>query len=148
MTLLSHGYVVIAPNVRGSTGYGADFEPANYKDLGGNDLKDEIAGIDFLKATGFVDPKRVGIWGPSYGGFMALMAIGKMPDLWAAAVDEYGILDWNSMYQRNTGGHQLLEGFMGDPTMMQLTCSLKSLPVESGVLSYIERGAEDEEESL
>ena len=63
--LASRGFVVIAPNVRGSTGYGMEFQNANVKDLGGGDLKDEIAGVDFLKAIGFIDPKRVGIWGGS-----------------------------------------------------------------------------------
>ena len=92
--LASRGFVVIAPNVRGSTGYGMEFQNANIKDLGGGDLKDEIAGVDFLKATGFIDPKRVGIWGGSYGGYMTLMAIGKTPGVWSAAVDEYGILNW------------------------------------------------------
>jgi dipeptidyl aminopeptidase/acylaminoacyl peptidase len=75
--LASRGFVVIAPNVRGSTGYGMEFQNANFKDLGGGDLKDEIAGVDFLKTTGFIDPKRVGIWGGSYGGYMALMAIAR-----------------------------------------------------------------------
>src|SRR5437899_1009738 len=95
--LASRGYVCIAPNPRGSTGYGLDFQKANFQDLGGGDLKDEIAGVDFLKATGFVDPKKVGIYGGSYGGFMTLMAIGKTPDIWAGAVDEYGIISWSTM---------------------------------------------------
>ncbi|WP_433967029.1 S9 family peptidase [Tunturiibacter gelidiferens] len=114
--LVSRGYVVIAPNVRGSTGYGMEFQKANYKDLGGADLKDEIAGVDFLKATGFVDTHKVGIWGGSYGGFMTLMAIGKNPDLWAAAVDEYGILDWYTMLQHEDARLQEYEKtLLGDP---------------------------------
>ena len=60
MLLVSRGYVVIAPNVRGSTGYGMEFQNANVKDLGGADLKDEIAGVDFLKATGLWTRRR---WG-------------------------------------------------------------------------------------
>lgn len=95
--LTSRGYICIAPNPRGSTGYGVDFQKANFQDLGGGDLKDEIAGVDFLKATGYVDPKKIGIYGGSYGGFMTLMAIGKTPDIWAAAVDKYGIINWSSM---------------------------------------------------
>jgi dipeptidyl aminopeptidase/acylaminoacyl peptidase len=47
--LASRGFVVIAPNVRGSTGYGMEFQNANIRDLGGGDLKDEIAGVDFLR---------------------------------------------------------------------------------------------------
>jgi dipeptidyl aminopeptidase/acylaminoacyl peptidase len=114
--LASRGFVVIAPNVRGSTGYGMEFQNANIKDLGGGDLKDEIAGVDFLKATGFIDPKRVGIWGGSYGGYMTLMAIGKTPGVWSAAVDEYGILNWLSMLQHEDPRLQEYEkSLLGDP---------------------------------
>ncbi len=97
--LASRGYVCIAPNVRGSTGYGMEFQKANYKDLGGGDLKDEVYARQFLIDTGYVDPRKVGITGGSYGGFMTLMAIGKTPDLWAAAVEEYGIINWFTMLQ-------------------------------------------------
>ena len=114
--LASRGFVVIAPNVRGSTGYGMEFQNANIRDLGGADLKDEIAGVDFLKATGFIDPKRVGIWGGSYGGYMTLMAIGKAPEIWSAAVDEYGILNWLSMLEHEDPRHQEYEkSLLGDP---------------------------------
>jgi dipeptidyl aminopeptidase/acylaminoacyl peptidase len=116
LLLASRGFVVIAPNVRGSTGYGMEFQNANFKDLGGGDLKDEIAGVDFLKATGFVDPKKIGIWGGSYGGFMTLMAIGKTPDVWSAAVDEYGILNWYTMLQHEDPYLQEYEKtLLGDP---------------------------------
>jgi dipeptidyl aminopeptidase/acylaminoacyl peptidase len=114
--LASRGFVVIAPNVRGSTGYGMEFQNANIKDLGGGDLKDEIAGVDFLKATGFIDAKRVGLWGGSYGGYMTLMAIGKTPSVWSAAVDEYGILNWLTMLQHEDPFLQEYEkSLLGDP---------------------------------
>ncbi len=116
--LASRGFVVIAPNVRGSTGYGMEFQNANIKDLGGADLKDEVAGVEFLKATGFVDAKRVGIWGGSYGGYMTLMAVGKTPELWSAAVDEYGILNWLTMLQHEDPRLQEYEkSLLGDPEM-------------------------------
>jgi dipeptidyl aminopeptidase/acylaminoacyl peptidase len=114
--LASRGFVVIAPNVRGSTGYGMEFQNANIKDLGGGDLKDEIAGVDFLEATGFIDPKRIGIWGGSYGGYMALMAIGKTPSVWSAAVDEYGILNWLTTFQHADPFLQEYDkSLLGDP---------------------------------
>lgn len=97
--LASRGYFVIAPNFRGSTGYGEAFQTANFKDLGGGDLKDVLASKDFLVASGYVDPARVGITGGSYGGFMTLMAIGKAPDAFAAAVQSYGIINWRTMYR-------------------------------------------------
>jgi len=95
----SRGYVVIQPNFRGSTGYGRAFQEANFKDLGGGDLKDTVAAKAFLVATGYVDPKRVGIFGGSYGGFMTLMAIGRAPDEFAAAVQWFGIINWRTMYR-------------------------------------------------
>ncbi|OYY91491.1 MAG: S9 family peptidase [Sphingomonas sp. 28-66-16] len=97
--LASRGYITIQPNFRGSTGYGKAFQAANFKDLGGGDLKDVIAAKQFLVASGYVDPKRVGIFGGSYGGFMTLMAIGRAPDEFAAAVQWFGIINWRTMYR-------------------------------------------------
>jgi dipeptidyl aminopeptidase/acylaminoacyl peptidase len=114
--LVSRGYICIAPNPRGSTGYGLEFQKANFQDLGGGDLKDEIAGVEFLKATGYVDPKKIGITGGSYGGFMTLMAIGKAPDLWAAAVEAYGIINWSTMLKSSDPSlNEYLKGLLGSP---------------------------------
>jgi dipeptidyl aminopeptidase/acylaminoacyl peptidase len=116
IALVSRGYVVIAPNVRGSTGYGMDFQNGNVKDLGGGDLEDEVAGANFMVATGYVDGKKIGITGGSYGGFMTLMAIGKKPDLWAAAVEQYGIINWYTMLQHEDPFLQEYEkSLLGDP---------------------------------
>jgi dipeptidyl aminopeptidase/acylaminoacyl peptidase len=114
--LVSRGYICIAPNPRGSTGYGLDFQKANFQDLGGGDLKDEIAGVEFLKATGYVDPKKIGITGGSYGGFMTLMAIGRVPEIWGAAVEEYGIINWSSMLKSSDPSlNEYLKALLGDP---------------------------------
>jgi dipeptidyl aminopeptidase/acylaminoacyl peptidase len=116
IALVSRGYIVVAPNVRGSTGYGADFERANYQDLGGGDLQDEVYAVKFMKETGYVDTKKIGITGGSYGGFMTLMAIGKAPDVWAAAVEEYGIIDWYTMLKHSDPYLQEYEkSLLGDP---------------------------------
>ena len=114
--LTSRGYICIAPNPRGSTGYGLDFQKANFQDLGGGDLKDEVAAVDFLKATGYVDPKKIGITGGSYGGFMTLMAIGKTSDIWAAAVEEYGIISWLTMVKSSDPSlTEYLKALLGNP---------------------------------
>jgi dipeptidyl aminopeptidase/acylaminoacyl peptidase len=116
IALVSRGYTVIAPNVRGSTGYGMDFQKANVKDLGGGDLEDEVFAAKFLTATGFVDEKKMGIIGGSYGGYMTLMAIGKKPDLWAAAVEQYGIINWLTMLEHEDPYLQEYEkSLLGDP---------------------------------
>jgi dipeptidyl aminopeptidase/acylaminoacyl peptidase len=120
--LASRGYVVIAPNPRGSTGYGHAFEAANYKDLGGGDLTDEIYGAKFLEATGYVDAKKIGMTGGSYGGYMTLMALGKTPDLWAAGVEMYGIIDWFSMYENGSPPlRQYQIDLLGDPVKDKAT---------------------------
>jgi dipeptidyl aminopeptidase/acylaminoacyl peptidase len=77
LAFASRGYVALAPNPRGSTGYGKAFEDANRKDLGGGDLEDEVAGAKFLADTGYVDARRIGVTGGSYGGYMTLMAVSK-----------------------------------------------------------------------
>jgi dipeptidyl aminopeptidase/acylaminoacyl peptidase len=116
IALVSRGYTVIAPNVRGSTGYGMTFQHMNYQDLGGGDLQDEVYAAKFLAATGYVDAKRIGITGGSYGGYMTLMAIGKTPDVWAAAVEQYGIVDWYTMLQHEDPRLQEYEkSLLGDP---------------------------------
>ncbi len=118
VALASRGYVCIAPNVRGSTGYGMAFQKANFKDLGGGDLQDEVYAARFLAATGFVDARKIGITGGSYGGYMAMMAIGKTPDVWAAAVELFGITDW------------LTEQAHEEPTLQQYDQSLLGDPVK------------------
>lgn len=113
---VSRGYVCIEPNVRGSTGYGMEFQKANYKDLGGGDLQDEVHAARFLQATGYVDPKKIGITGGSYGGFMALMAMGRTPDVWAAGVEMYGIINWMTMLEHEDPMlQQYEESLLGDP---------------------------------
>lgn len=105
--LASRGYTCIAPNFRGSTGYGIEFQKANLHDLGGGDLQDLVYAAKFLKATGYVDPKKIGIAGHSYGGYMTLIAIGKTPDCWAAGVDMSGI--------SNPVANQAWRSLLGDP---------------------------------
>lgn len=130
--LASRGYACIAPNVRGSTGYGMAFQMANHQDLGGKDLDDEVAAAKFLVATGYVDAKRVGITGGSYGGFMTLMAVGKTPDVWAAGVEQYGIINWMTMLEHEDPSLQMYEkSLLGDPdkdrTVYEATSPIKYL---------------------
>ena len=73
--LAAHGFVVLSPNVRGSTGYGYDFTVVNRFDWGGGDFKDVMAGADWLVKKGIADPTRIGIGGWSYGGYMAAWAV-------------------------------------------------------------------------
>jgi dipeptidyl aminopeptidase/acylaminoacyl peptidase len=88
--LLNQGIGVLAPNVRGSTGYGKTYQKLIHRDFGGNDLKDFDAATKFLQSLPWVDPKRLGVFGGSYGGFATLSCVSRLPDYWAAAVDIVG----------------------------------------------------------
>ena len=124
---VSRGYVCIAPNVRGSTGYGIEFQKANYKDLGGGDLQDEVFAAKFLEATGYVNSKKIGITGGSYGGFMTLMAMGRTPDVWAAGVELFGIINWMTMLQHSDPMLQEYEkSLLGDPVRDRTTYDASS----------------------
>jgi dipeptidyl aminopeptidase/acylaminoacyl peptidase len=114
--LVSRGYIVLMPNPRGSTGYGIDFQQANYQDLGGGDLKDELYGLDWLLATGYVDSRKVGVAGGSYGGFMTLMLAAREPARFAAAVDLFGPLDWYTMLEHSDPFlREYVRHLLGDP---------------------------------
>ena len=71
--LVNQGYFVIAPNYRGSTGYGQEFMDANRFDMGGGDLEDILAAADWIGKTGYVDPKKLIVMGGSYGGYLTMM---------------------------------------------------------------------------
>lgn len=96
---VSNGFVVIEPNFRGSTGYGRKFLRMSDRDLGGGDLMDTVAATKYLKDSGLADPNKIGIYGISYGGYMALLALTKYPDVWAAGVTIVGFFDWITEYE-------------------------------------------------
>jgi dipeptidyl aminopeptidase/acylaminoacyl peptidase len=92
--IVNQGYMVIAPNYRGSTGYGKAFEDANLFDMGGGDLQDVLSAADFLKGTGYPDPKKLIAMGASYGGYLTMMAVTKAPDVWSAGVPIVPFVNW------------------------------------------------------
>jgi dipeptidyl aminopeptidase/acylaminoacyl peptidase len=84
--LLSRGLGVIAPNIHGSTGYGSAFSEKIYRDWGGIDLADMACVHAYVRDQDWVDPARIGLYGASYGGFMVLSCVTRLPELdWAAA---------------------------------------------------------------
>ena len=92
--MANQGYLVIAPNYRGSTGYGKEFQHANLFDMGGGDLQDVLAAADWIKQTGYVDPKKLILMGGSYGGYMTMMGVTKAPEVWAAGVPIVPFVNW------------------------------------------------------
>lgn len=114
--IVNQGYMVIAPNYRGSTGYGKAFEDANLFDMGGGDLQDVLAAVDFLKQTGYPDPKKIIAMGGSYGGYMTMMAVTKAPDIWAAGVPIVPFVNWFTEIENEDPVLQQSDlATMGDP---------------------------------
>jgi dipeptidyl aminopeptidase/acylaminoacyl peptidase len=97
--LLQKGYVVIAPDYRGSIGYGRDWREGVYMDVGGKDAKDAWMAANYLKTLNYVDTDRVGVWGLSYGGFFTLIAVTDQPKLFRAGVDVAGVVDYAMYYE-------------------------------------------------
>ncbi|HEX8847038.1 MAG TPA: S9 family peptidase [Pyrinomonadaceae bacterium] len=102
---LSRGYAILAPNVRGSTGYGKTYTHLDDVRKREDSVKDLAAAVEWLKTAGGADPRRIAVMGGSYGGYMTLAAITLYPDLWAAAVDTVGIANFESFLQ-NTSGYR------------------------------------------
>jgi len=90
------GYVVWSLDNRGSVGRGHGFETPIYHRLGEIELEDQKTGVDRLVAMGFVDPKRIGIYGWSYGGFMTLNALLNAPDLFRCGIAGAPVTSWQN----------------------------------------------------
>ena len=114
--MVNQGYIVIAPNYRGSTGYGKEFQQANLFDMGGGDLQDVLAAADWIKQTGYVDPKKLILMGGSYGGYMTMMGVTKAPDVWAAGVPIVPFVNWFTEIENEDPVLQQSDlATMGDP---------------------------------
>ncbi|MDQ3089159.1 MAG: S9 family peptidase, partial [Acidobacteriota bacterium] len=101
---LSRGYAVLATNVRGSTGYGKTFTHLDDVHKREDSVKDLAYSVDWLKANG-ADSKRIAVMGGSYGGYMTMAAITLYPDLFSAAVNTVGIVNWET-FLKNTSGYR------------------------------------------
>jgi dipeptidyl aminopeptidase/acylaminoacyl peptidase len=89
--LLHHGIAIMAPNIRGSSGYGNAYQEAIYRDWGGVDLDDIYDGVTYLHEQSWVDRDRIGAMGYSYGAFLTLSCLARLPELnWAAGVSVCG----------------------------------------------------------
>ncbi len=110
----AHGYAVLAPNPRGSTGYGSKFETANVADWGGKDFGDIMAGVDSMIAKGVADPDKLVVMGGSYGGFMTFWTI-TQTNRFKAAIGHAGISDWYSFYGQSDIPGLMAYGFAGQP---------------------------------
>lgn len=92
--LMERGYVVLDLDYRGSAGYGRDWRTGIYRHMGGKDLSDHVDAAKYLVSEHGVDPKRIGLYGGSYGGFITLMAMFTEPDVFAAGAALRPVTDW------------------------------------------------------
>jgi dipeptidyl aminopeptidase/acylaminoacyl peptidase len=98
--LAQSGYVVLEPNYRGSSGYGEAFRNLNVEDSNGGEVDDVAAGAQYLVARGLADPARLAIGGGSHGGTMTAYMVVHYPDLFAAAIELYGVVDRKLFVER------------------------------------------------
>jgi dipeptidyl aminopeptidase/acylaminoacyl peptidase len=92
--LVDKGYTVLDIDYRASAGYGRDCRTGIYRHMGGKDLTDNVDGAKLLVEKYGIDPKRIGMYGGSYGGFMTLMAMFTTPDVFAAGAALRPVTDW------------------------------------------------------
>jgi dipeptidyl-peptidase-4 len=107
--LAQHGYVVFTLDNRGTGFRSVEFETALYKRMGIVEVEDQVTGVQYLKTLPFVDPSRIGVFGWSYGGYMALMCMMQAPGEFAAGVSGAPVTDW-SLYDTH-----YTERFMSTP---------------------------------
>ena len=107
--LVQRGYVVLDMDYRASKGYGRDWRTAIYRNMGHPELDDLLDGKAWLVKNQHVDPKRVGIYGGSYGGFMTLMALLRAPGEFAAGAALRPVTDWTSY------NHEYTANILNDP---------------------------------
>lgn len=124
--LASKGYVVLSVNYRSGIGYGMEFREAiNYGANGASEYNDVIGAGLYLQQRADVDPKRIGLWGGSYGGYLTALGLSRASDLFAAGVDIHGVHDWN----------EVIEGFRPDYNRLanpeRTSIALESSPMSS-----------------
>jgi len=114
--LLNRGFGVLAPNIRGSTGYGISYQKLIHRDFGGAELKDIECAAQYLQSLDWVDKNRIAIFGGSFGGFATLSAVTRLPDYWALGIDVVGPSNLIT-FVRNVPPFwkRLMKEWVGDP---------------------------------
>lgn len=92
--MVSRGWVVLAPNYRGSTGYGKEWQLGSRFDLGGVDTEDVVAGANYLDAEKIAHPDKIAVTGRSWGGYLTMTCLTQHPDRWAAGSAVVPFLNW------------------------------------------------------
>jgi dipeptidyl aminopeptidase/acylaminoacyl peptidase len=97
--LLARGIAVFAPNVRGSSGFGKKFVNLDNGVLRENGIRDIKASVDYVIKAGVADPRRIGIMGGSYGGYMVMAGLTQYPDLFAAGANLFGVVNFETFFK-------------------------------------------------
>ncbi|MCE9647545.1 MAG: S9 family peptidase [Chloroflexi bacterium] len=128
---VAKGYTYLAPNYRGSTGYGQEFERANYNDWGVGDTQDCLYGAKYLRTLKDVKPDRIAITGGSYGGYMTVNALSRDPEyLFACGIAKYGDSNLVSSWAQCEKRLRLYtEIFLGHPSA-NMGIYLKGSPIQ------------------
>lgn len=92
--MVSRGWALLAPNYRGSTGYGRQWQLGSRFDLGGVDTQDVTAGAEYLAKEKLADPNRIGVTGRSWGGYLTMTCLTQYPEHWAAGAAVVPFLNW------------------------------------------------------
>lgn len=121
--LVQHGYVVLDMDYRASAGYGRDWRAAIYRQMGYPELEDLLDGKKWLAEHASADPKRVGVYGGSYGGFMTLMALFRAPGEFAAGAALRPVTDWMQY------DHNYTSAILNDPQIDPIAYK-RSSPIE------------------
>jgi dipeptidyl aminopeptidase/acylaminoacyl peptidase len=110
--LASRGFIVLSVNYRLGIGYGHAFQfPQRGGARGTSEYQDALAGGTYLQGRADVDPKRVGIWGGSYGGYLTALALGRNSDVFASGVDIHGVHNWD---RQGSAAPDLKAAYSGD----------------------------------
>ena len=121
--LASRGYAVLSVNYRAGIGYGRAFREARHRGArGASEYQDIVAAGKYLRSRSDIDPRRIGLWGGSYGGFLTAMGLARDSELFAAGVDLHGVHDWSARVGRGPGG-------AGSPELVKL--ARESSPIAS-----------------
>jgi dipeptidyl aminopeptidase/acylaminoacyl peptidase len=145
--LASRGYAVLQLDFRGSGNHGRAFERLGYKQWGGSMQDDLTDATRWAIQQGIADPKRICLYGASYGGYASLMGVAKEPDLYRCAVGYVGVYDMNMMYhrgdihRRSSGKNYLLEA-LGTENLDQVSPNRLAARIKAPV--FLAAGGEDE----
>jgi dipeptidyl aminopeptidase/acylaminoacyl peptidase len=154
--LVNRGICVLAPNIRGSGGYGRTYRRLMHRDWGGADLKDIEAAVKYLRSLGWIDRARIGITGASLGGFHTLSAITRMPQYWRVAAEACGPCNLLKLMENLPPSYvEYLKDWVGDPDTQQKLLESRSpityldnvrcplLVVQGGNDPWVHRSASD-----